>query len=53
MNYFWRGGYGRISGGFIVLKLAADSREAALGKAGARYTSTGLLTKAGQHDTNK
>jgi hypothetical protein len=29
--FFWRGGYGRISGGTRVLEVAADSWEAALG----------------------
>jgi hypothetical protein len=38
-NTFWRGRYGRITGGMRVLKLEADRREAALGK-GARSMST-------------
>jgi hypothetical protein len=40
-----RGGYGRINDGLRVLELAADNREATLGK-GARYTSTGMLTSS-------
>jgi hypothetical protein len=41
--FFWRGGDGRTSRGLGVFELAADKREATLGK-GARYTLTGVLT---------
>jgi hypothetical protein len=41
MCFFWRGGYGRVSGGTLVLELTADSREAAPRK-GARSTSTNV-----------
>jgi hypothetical protein len=34
-KFVWRGGYGLISGGLRVLELAAERREAPLGK-GAR-----------------
>jgi hypothetical protein len=45
VKYFFgeEGMYGRISGGMRVSELAADNREAALGK-GARYSSTIMLT---------
>jgi hypothetical protein len=33
VKYFWREGYGRISDGTRVLELAADIREASLGRA--------------------
>jgi hypothetical protein len=53
---FWRRGYGWISGRWRVLKLAAESREAAPGK-GARCSPTVMLRssrpKEGQHDTNR
>jgi hypothetical protein len=39
---FWRGGYGRISGGLRVLDLVADIREASPWK-GARYSLTNML----------
>jgi hypothetical protein len=52
--FFWRGGYGRISGWIRVFKLAADIRETTPGK-GARYSSSNNveLTQGGHHDTDR
>jgi hypothetical protein len=50
VKYFWREGYERINCGTRVLELAADSREAALGK-GARLTSTN--THEAEHTTQQ
>ena len=42
MSVWWRGGYGRISGGLRMWELAGESREATLGY-GAHSTSTSVL----------
>jgi hypothetical protein len=55
VSYVWRGGYIRINGGLRVLELAADIREAALGRAirrpacGRRPCPKGGTTRA-RHD---